>query len=186
MARFTLKNFLKLLGLSIIIFFLVIIFKFIAIPLTEYPFYFTNLCHGSSNINSDDKVSFLLLDENGQSLNCKKIRIEEESLCMESPCPDFSVIRRLTSSNEGIITVPKDIFDDILYSYVDGPGTIEHSPNKSFLFHAEGNNNEVLTFKEIFAESTGKDPVRLNLTEKSEQECNHPRSSFVRNYCDGH
>jgi hypothetical protein len=164
----------------------VVIFNFVAIPVAEYPFYFTNLCHDAPNINSDNKVSFLLLDENGKSLNCKKIRIEEESLCVESPCPDFSVIRRLTSSKEGIITVPQNIFDDVLYSYVDGPGIIEHSPNKSFLFHAEGNNNAVLTFKEIFAETTERNSIKLDLTEKSEQECNHPRSSFVRNYCDGH
>jgi hypothetical protein len=167
-----------------IIFLLFVVFRIMSVPITEYPFYFTNLCHGSSNVNYENEASFLLLDEIGEPLKCKKINIEQEVSCIESPCPDFAVIRRVTSSDEGIITVPKQIFSDIVYSNVDGPGTVEHSKNKSYLFHSEGNYNGVLRYKDIFVETEGQKSV--NLTKQSEQECNHPRSSFVRNYCDGH
>lgn len=190
MSGFTLKKILKICGLGILIslfvFLFVIIFKFIAIPITEYPFYFTGLCHGSSDVIPEGKQAFLLTDENEEPLKCKKIRVEEESLCIESPCPDFSVIRRLTTSKEGTITVPKNIFDDIVYSFVDGPKTEEHIESKAFLFHSEGNYNSVVTYKEINAEAANQGPMKLMMTQKSEERCNHPRSSYKRNYCDGH
>jgi len=185
-----LSKYILICGLGILIFvfafLFVIIFRFIAIPITEYPFYLTGLCHNSSGETSAGKQSFLLTNENGEPLKCKKIRIEEESLCIESPCPDFSVIRRLTTSKEGTITVPKNIFDDIVYSNIDGPRTEEHVESKSFLFHSEGNYNSVVTYKDINTGAADQGPMKLIMTKKSEERCNHPRSSFKRNYCDGY
>jgi hypothetical protein len=185
MSRFNLKSFLKIGALIILIFFTYIFFKLIAIPVTEYPYYFFNLCRSKNIKNSDEKIVFLIKNQDNEPLSCKKIRIEEESWCTESPCPDFSIINKFKTSNDGTLIISKEIFNNYMESYVDGPpGVLIPNENKEFLFHVEGNYNKKITFKEIMDKAANNEEINLELDKQSDEICSNPR--WWKNYCDGH
>ncbi len=177
------KKVLKILAVTLSIFILIIAYKLIAIPILEYPFYFTGLCHSSVDTNTENKKVFLLKDENGKTLSCKRIRIEEEVFCSESPCPDYRVIKRLTTSKEWTISVSQDTFDDIITSYADGPSSEEqHISKKWFLFHIESNYNARITHEEIMNKENNE-KIELSLKKELDEECTE-NSRFKDNYCD--
>ncbi|NCO04858.1 MAG: hypothetical protein GW939_01765 [Candidatus Magasanikbacteria bacterium] len=159
---------------------------FFHLPVSEALYYLGPFCRNSDQGMTDDSV-FVLSSEQGDLLGCKHFRVEQETSCIESPCPDFSIVYRGKTAADGSISLSKILFTDELFSYVDGKELI-HSRLKQYLFHVEGNYNTQISFDEIKNYYQGNTSTQLELTAKPDGYCTAPkqRSSFIQNYCDGH
>ncbi len=177
--------------------FLIVFGVFLILPLLLVALFFLytqwqNLpykaeCASTSEKISDEHIAFLLTDETGTPLTCKNVRISEEiDVCIESPCPDFRVVKRIKSSKEGKIVVRKDLFTKKITDYFEAKPKVVLRDHKQYLFHAQGNYNTHMTVQDIFTSSTQNQIITLNLKKKNNQECtsNQVRKNTRKNYCD--
>ena len=171
---------LPILLIAIIYFFV----KIEDVPVLEYQYYFSDNCKKIDYTKQkDEEIAFLFTDSEGSSLSCKKLVIEQEVFCSESPCPDFLSILKLKTSAEGVVIVPQSKFNGKLSAYTDG--WVEYvSEQKMYLFHIEGNYNKQIPFEVISTMYNAKASISVKMEQINEEYCNNTR--WRKNVCDGY